>query len=50
MRNSMKLHGYIDEQFREYPLLSLLIWTLVGVLAAYCLAFPIELGFNGCIG
>ena len=35
----MKLHGYIDEQFREYPLLSLMIWTLVGVLAAYCLAF-----------
>ena len=35
----MKLHGYIHEQFREYPLLSLLIWTLVGVLAAYCLAF-----------
>ncbi|MCY4142133.1 MAG: hypothetical protein OXG08_00395 [Gammaproteobacteria bacterium] len=35
----MKLLGYIDEQFREYPLLSLLIWTLVGVLAAYCLAF-----------
>ena len=38
-RNPMKLHGYIDVQFREYPLLSLLIWTLVGVLAAYCLAF-----------
>lgn len=34
----MKLHGYIDEQFREYPLLSLLTWTLVGVLAAYCVA------------
>ena len=39
MRNSMKLHGYIDEQFQEYPFFSLLIWTLVGVLAAYCLAF-----------
>ena len=39
MRISMKLHGYIEVQFREYPLLSLLIWTLVGVLAAYCLAF-----------
>ena len=35
----MKLHSYIDEQFREHPFLSLLIWTLVGVLAAYCLAF-----------
>ena len=35
----MKLHSHIDEQFREYPLFSLLIWTLVGVLAAYCLAF-----------
>ena len=34
----MKLQGYLDEQFREYPLLSLLIWTLVGVLAAYCVA------------
>ena len=39
MRNTLKLPSYIDEQFREYPLLSLLIWTLVGVLAAYCLAF-----------
>ena len=39
MRNTLKLHSYIDEQFREYPLLSLMIWTLVGVLAAYCLAF-----------
>ena len=35
----MKLYSYVDEQFREYPLLSLLIWTLVGLLAAYCLAF-----------
>ena len=35
----MKLQNYIDKQFREYPLLSLLIWTLVGVLAAYCLSF-----------
>ena len=35
----MKLQGYLDEQFRDYPLLSLLIWTLIGVLAAYCLAF-----------
>ena len=35
----MKLQGYLDEQFREYPLLALLIWTLVGMLAAYCLAF-----------
>ncbi len=34
----MKLNGLIDEQFREYPLLSMLIWTLVGVLATYCLA------------
>ena len=39
MRNSTKLHSNIDHQFRESPLLSLVIWTLVGVLAAYCLAF-----------
>ena len=39
----MKLYSYIDEQFREYPLLSLLIWTLVGVLTVYCLAFLLNL-------
>ena len=34
----MKLNGFIDAQFREYPLLSMLIWTLVGLLATYCIS------------